>query len=206
MVLLSRIHSVKAEQARKDKELSVRCPFQRKPPPSFRPSLSFVCATIFHYCCLFNEQQAKQEFYLSGAESNMDDAMMNMLLGSGAESMEDAMMRMFLGMSSSYSGITSRLCNEDDWEDHPMGELFRAANNHQIFEVESLLEQDKYREGVNELDGDGAGVLHNVALDSKLSEEDAEAIVQAFKNAGADLDLRGGNMMSSETPLHVAAW
>jgi hypothetical protein len=84
----------------------------------------------------------------------MDDALMSMLLDSvgGEESMEEF--------------SSSRLCTEDDWEDHPMGELFRAAKGHQIFEVESLLEQDKYREGVNELDGDGAGVLHFISLDN----------------------------------------
>eukprot|EP00985_Skeletonema_marinoi_P005126 scaffold2201_cov162-Skeletonema_marinoi.AAC.18 len=121
----------------------------------------------------------------------------------GAGGMEEIMMRMFLGMSANSS---SGLCNEDDWENHPMGELFRAVRRHDTVEVETLLEQESYREGVDELDGDGAGVLHNLALDSELYEEDAEAIVQAFKNAGADLDLRGGSMMSGETPLHVAAW
>ena len=157
---------------------------------------------------LLTKQDIAPNLPTSSAESSMDDDLMNMLLGSGAESMEEVMMRMFLGMGGGANNSSSGMCTEDDWEDHPMGELFRAARRHDTVEVETLLEQESYREGVDELDGDGAGVLHCLALDSEIymTEEDAEAIVQAFKNAGADLDLRGGSMMSGETPLHVAAW
>ena len=145
----------------------------------------------------------------------MDDAMMSMLLASGGgtnntgSSLENAMMKMFLGTMGNAIGFdygSPGMCTEGDWEDHPMGELFRAARDRQIFEVEALLERDKYKQGVNELDGDGGGVLHILALQGKLPGDDAEAMVNALKNAGADLDLRSGKMLSSETPLHVAAW
>lgn len=131
--------------------------------------------------------------------------MMNMLLGSGAESMEDVMLKMMmgLGMSSSHG-----MCTEGDWVDHPLRNLFLAARRRDAPLVFTLLQQgaEKYRLGVDELDGDGAGVLHICALDKEFDEADAEIIVQAFKDAGADLDLKGGSMMSGETPLHVAAW
>lgn len=126
----------------------------------------------------------------------------------GDESIEELMMKMMMfgGMNSSMS--SSGMCAEDDWRDHPLSHLFLAASRRDAALVVSLLQHgaEKYRLGVDELDGDGAGVLHNLALYSDLTEGDAETIVQAFKDAGADLDLKGGSMMAGETPLHVAAW
>jgi len=125
----------------------------------------------------------------------------------GDESIEELMMKMMMfgGMNSSMS--SSGMCAEDDWRDHPLSHLFLAASRRDAALVVSLLQHgaEKYRLGVDELDGDGAGVLHNLALYSDLTEGDAETIVQAFKDAGADLDLKGGSMMAGETPLHVAA-
>ncbi len=131
---------------------------------------------------------------------------LKMLLDDG-ESIEDLMMKMMMfgGMDSSSS---SGLCDEGDWKDHPLCNLFLAARRRDAANLVSLLKhgEEKYRLEVDELDGDGAGVLHNLALYSgDLSEEDAQAIVHAFKDAGADLDLRAGKMMSGETPLHIAA-
>lgn len=124
----------------------------------------------------------------------------------GDESIEELMMKMMMfgGMGGSSS---SGMCAEDDWYDHPLSNLFLAAKNRDAAQVVDLLEDgpEKYRLGVDELDGDGAGVLHNLALYSDLTEEDAEMIVQAFKDAGADLDLKAGSMMAGETPLHIAA-
>jgi hypothetical protein len=48
--------------------------------------------------------------------------------------------------------------------------------------------------------------LHILALDRDVTEDDAVAMVQSLRDAGANLDLRAGRLMSSETPLHVAAW
>ena len=48
-------------------------------------------------------------------------------------------------------------------------------------------------------------MLHNAALNSDLKEGEAEAIVQAFKEAGADLELRGRGLLRGEIPLHIAA-
>ena len=100
------------------------------------------------------------------------------------------------------------MCAEGNWKDHPIGPLFRAVKNNEIFEVEELLQDDagNFKERVNEVDGDEVGVLHILALDRDVTEDDAVAMVQSLKDAGANLDLRAGRMMSSETPLHVAAW
>ncbi|KAL9187604.1 hypothetical protein ACHAXT_005982 [Thalassiosira profunda] len=66
--------------------------------------------------------------------------------------------------------------------------------------------EDHYKALVNELDGDGGGALHVLGLNgNKVSEDEAAEIVEAFKTAGADLDLRAGGMLSAETALHAAA-
>ena len=125
----------------------------------------------------------------------------------------DGLMTMMMSMMPAPLGGNDDMCAEGNWTDHPIGPLFRAVKNHCIFEVESLLHEEQqgddnntYKKRVNELDGDGAGVLHILALDRDVLEGDAVAIVESLKDAGADLDLRAGRMMSSETPLHVAAW
>lgn len=86
-----------------------------------------------------------------------------------------------------------------------MGELFRLAKE-DPYEVQNLLmENEKYVKGIDSLDGDGAGVLHNAALNSRMTERDAEWLVEAFAERDADLNLRAGPMLSGETPLHIAA-
>ena len=92
------------------------------------------------------------------------------------------------------------------WRGHPAGPLFRAAESGDASAIEVLLQQDDYKALVDELDGDGGGALHVLGLNGhKVAEDEAAEIVETFKTAGADLDLRAGGMLSAETTLHAAA-
>lgn len=93
------------------------------------------------------------------------------------------------------------LCAEGEWEELPAGPIFRLVNKLDGEALEKLLQQPHRRRQVNDPDGDGAGALHNLAL-SGAGYDDAKAIVEAFRAAGADLNMRNSQ---KETPLLMAS-
>ena len=108
--------------------------------------------------------------------------------------------------SAGVGGSDLSLCTEGHWRGLPdSGSIFRAVRGLDVDEVEQLLEQERYKRHINDLDGDGGSALHILGLAMEATFVQAEGVVKAFKNAGANLDVRGGQMMSAETPLMAAA-
>ena len=97
--------------------------------------------------------------------------------------------------------MASHLCDEGDWAGLDAGPIFRAVKQRDCCELAELLEDPSNRRKLDDTDGDDVGALHILALNDP-SYQDAIEIVEAFKNAGADLNIRSNR---DETPLAMAA-
>jgi hypothetical protein len=84
-------------------------------------------------------------------------------------------------------GGGTRNCDMYDWEGHPARELFLAAKNNKASKLRALLKSNELCAHVNDLDGEGAGLLHHVCFDRMKYKP---KIMEVLLEHGADINLR----------------